>query len=404
VVAGFGLVRRSPGFAGLLAAQAISPLGDAMATTALILHVQRTTGSATAVGLLLFAQAIPPLAAPLAGVVADRFSPGRLLAVGWLVQAVLAGFLALLLPPLGALLAVVFVLALVDTPLSAAVGRCIPAVVADDDLVEANALRGAVWELGTVLGPPLAGLLFAVSGTRLVLGLDALTFLMVIPLALRLPAPAPDAEARVRTSFVREARDGLAFVRRTPYVLAVAVGFWVVVFFSAPDDLILPFLATVTFGGGPVAVGVLLAAASAGLLAGLPLVRPAGRRLGVTGAIVTGFAVMATGNLLTAAAPWLVAAFAAQLLRGFAIPLADSHVTTYLQRSTPPQLLGRVLANVYGGVGVAAAAGYLLGGPVVDATSPRTAFVIVGCGGLAGAAVTAVLLRKARRQRDAVPQ
>ena len=404
MVAGFGLVRRSPGFAGLLAAQAISPLGDAMATTALILHVQRTTGSATAVGLLLFAQAIPPLAAPLAGVVADRFSPGRLLAVGWLVQAVLAGFLALLLPPLGALLAVVFVLALVDTPLSAAVGRCIPAVVADDDLVEANALRGAVWELGTVLGPPLAGLLFAVSGTRLVLGLDALTFLMVIPLALRLPAPAPDAEARVRTSFVREARDGLAFVRRTPYVLAVAVGFWVVVFFSAPDDLILPFLATVTFGGGPVAVGVLLAAASAGLLAGLPLVRPAGRRLGVTGAIVTGFAVMATGNLLTAAAPWLVAAFAAQLLRGFAIPLADSHVTTYLQRSTPPQLLGRVLANVYGGVGVAAAAGYLLGGPVVDATSPRTAFVIVGCGGLAGAAVTAVLLRKARRQRDAVPQ
>ena len=62
-----------------------------MATTALILHVQRTTGSATAVGLVLFAQAIPPLAAPLAGVIADRFSPGRLLAVGWLTQAVLAG-------------------------------------------------------------------------------------------------------------------------------------------------------------------------------------------------------------------------------------------------------------------------------------------------------------------------
>jgi len=115
---------------------------------------------------------------------------------------------------------------------------------------------------------------------------------------------------------------------------------------------------------------------------------------------VTGFALMATGNLLTAAAPWLMAAFAAQVLRGLAIPLADTHVTTYLQRTTPPQLLGRVLANVYGGVGVAAAAGYLIGGPIVDATSPRTAFVIVGCGGLAGAATTAVLLRKARRQPD----
>jgi predicted MFS family arabinose efflux permease len=107
---------------------------------------------------------------------------------------------------------------------------------------------------------------------------------------------------------------------------------------------------------------------------------------------------MAAGNLLTAAAPWLAAAFAAQVLRGLAIPLADAHVTTCLQRTTPPELLGRVLANVYGGVGVAAAAGYVIGGPVVDATSPRTAFVIVGCGGLAGAAVTALLLRHPRRR------
>ena len=397
-VAGFGLVRRSPGLAGLLAAQTISPLGDAMATTALILHLQRTTGSATAVGLLLFAQAIPPLTAPWAGVIADRFPPARLLSAGWLVQAVLAGLLALLLPPLGALLAVVFVLALAGTPLTAAVGRCIPAVVADDDLVAANALRSGMQELGTVLGPPLAGLLFAASGARLVLGLDALTFLVVVPLALRLPALPRDTEGRPRTSFARDARDGLAFVWRTPSVLAIALGFWLVVLFSAPDDLILPFLATLTFRAGPVAVGVLLAAASAGLLAGLPFAGPAGRRLGVTGAIVAGFAIMATGNLLTAAAPWLIAAVAAQVLRGLAIPLADSHVTTYLQRTTPPDMLGRVLANVYGGVGVAAAAGYLLAGPVVDATSPRTAFVLVGCGGLAGAAVTAVLLRKARRQ------
>ncbi len=86
------------------------------------------------------------------------------LIAGWLAQAVLAALLALLLPPLGALLVVVFALALVDTPLAAAVGRCVPAVVADDDLVAANALRSGVRELGTVLGPPLAGLLFAASG------------------------------------------------------------------------------------------------------------------------------------------------------------------------------------------------------------------------------------------------
>jgi NADH-quinone oxidoreductase subunit M len=86
---------------------------------------------------------------------------------------------------------VVFALALVDTPLSAAVGRCIPAVVADDDLVAANALRSGVWELGTVLGPPLAGLLFAVVGrmvydrthTRQLTDLQSLNLSQALPFA-----------------------------------------------------------------------------------------------------------------------------------------------------------------------------------------------------------------------------
>ncbi|TMK43643.1 MAG: MFS transporter, partial [Actinobacteria bacterium] len=177
-----GLLRRSPGFARVLAAQTISPLGDAMATTALILHLQRTLGTPTAVGLLLFAQAIPPIGAPFAGAIADRLRPARLLGAGLLTQAALTGILALRLPSLGPLLAIVFLLALVDTPLGAAAGRCIPVVVADDDLVAANALRGGMRELGTVLGPPLAGLIFAASGARLVLGLDALTFLLAVPL------------------------------------------------------------------------------------------------------------------------------------------------------------------------------------------------------------------------------
>ena len=116
----------------------------------------------------------------------------------------------------------------------------------------------------------------------------------------------------------------------------------------------------------------------------------------MTGAIVAGFAVMATGNLLTAAAPWLMAAFAAQALRVLGIPLADSHVTTYLQRTTPPAMLGRVLANVYGGVGVAAAACYLLGGPVVGRHLPAHGVRDRRLRRLVGVAVTAVLLRKAR--------
>ena len=58
---------------------------------------------------------------------------------------------------------------------------------------------------------------------------------------------------------------------------------------------------------------------------GLPFVRPVGRRLGVTGAIVAGFAIMATGNLLSCALAhglydFLVLLF---LLRGPGAPPRD---------------------------------------------------------------------------------
>lgn len=105
---------------------------------------------------------------------------------------------------------------------------------------------------------------------------------------------------------------------------------------------------------------------------------------------------MSTGNLLTGVAPWLGMAFAAQVVRGIATPLVDSFATTYIQRHVPPQLLGRALANVYGGVSVAAAVGYLAAGPILDATSPRWAMSIVGVGGLAGTGLAGALMRRQR--------
>jgi predicted MFS family arabinose efflux permease len=112
-----------------------------------------------------------------------------------------------------------------------------------------------------------------------------------------------------------------------------------------------------------------------------------------TTAIVGGLAAVGLGNLLTAAAPWLVAAFAAQVVRGLALPVLDGFVATLVQRTVPPGLLGRALANVYGGVSVAAAVGLLVGGPLIDATSPRVALLLAGAGGAGGACLTAVLLR-----------
>jgi hypothetical protein len=109
---------------------------------------------------------------------------------------------------------------------------------------------------------------------------------------------------------------------------------------------------------------------------------------------VWGLASSSAGNLLTGLAPAIGVAFAMQAARGAGLSLIDLGTTTLVQRSVPSALRGRAFANLYGGVGLAAALSYAVGGPLVDLTSPRTVLVLAGAGGvLASAAVGIATVR-----------
>ncbi|HVF33404.1 MAG TPA: MFS transporter [Acidimicrobiales bacterium] len=390
---------RAPGFRRLVAADAISPLGDAMGTIALVLHLQQRQGTATAVATVFVAESLPPLLSPWLGALADRRPGRRLLVSCALAQAGVVAVAAATLPTLVPLFALVLLRALFGAIAAAAAGAALPALVDDDGLPAANRLLGGARELGTVFGPAAAGALFAATGgARVVLAVDALTFLVVAALvaSLRIPAGPP----RPATSLRADTAEGLRHLWRTPVLRALAVGFWLTVLASAADDLLLVFLASDDLEAGPAGTGVLLAAASVGLVVGLLALHRWGRRIAALPAILAGLAVMALGNLLTAAAPVLAVAFLTQALRGGGVALLDANVRTLVQRTVPRALLGRVLSNLYGGVSVAAAAGYVLGGPLLDATSPRTMFVVIGVAGLAAAGLAAVLVRGHEPGRD----
>lgn len=400
--------RRAPwrgagGFRRLLAAEVVSPLGDAMGTVALILHLQATRGTGTAVAAVLVAESLPPLASPWLGALADRHGGRSVLVTCALAQAAVVGAIAVGLPDLVPLFALVLVRAAFATVAAAASGAALPAVVDDVDLPAANALLGGGRELGTVFGPPAAGLLFAWSGgARLVLAIDAATFLAVVVLLAGLRLPRRPAGADEPATVRSDARAGLRELWRTPVLRGLAIAFWVFVLATAADDLVLPFLGADDLGAGPFAIGILLGGASVGLLLGLVTVVRWGRGWAPLRAVLTGFAVTAFGNLLTAAAPVVAVAVMTQVVRGAGTALVEANVRTLVQRTVPRAVLGRVLANLYGGVGVAAALSYAIGGPLLDATSPRVMFVVIGGLGL-GAAATGVALARGRGRGEGAP-
>ena len=380
----------------LWTARTVSFAGDSLGLVALMLHVAETTGEALAVALLLLAgDFVPALFGPLAGTLADRVDRRRVMVGCELVQSALVVAIALWLPSLPLLLVLVGLRAAAAQVFQPASRAAVPAVVPGRDLERANAAVGLGTNGGEALGPLLAAVALPVLGVRGVLLVDAATFLVSAALLGLLPAmPGAGPDRERRASFLADARTGLRYLWDRPLVRAVALGYVAIVACNGIDDVALVFLATDTLGGGDGAVGLLLAAVGIGLLAGYALLARARGGAPMTALLLAGFAVSSAGNLLTGLAWAVAAAFAVQAVRGLGIAAMDVAATTLVQRNVPQHLLGRVFGTLYGGIGVAAAFAYLLGGLLLDRTTPRVAFIAAGSAGLVATMVTALALRR----------
>lgn len=391
---GFAVVRGNSRFRRLWAARIVSSLGDSVALIALLLYAAKTSGSAFVVALLLLAgDTVPSFISPLTGGISDRFDRRTVMVVCELARGVVISVIALIRPNVVLLLVLVAVQGLVGQVFRPASQAAVPALVAEDDLAGANAALG----LGTngldVVGPGLAALLVLLIGLAGVLLADGISFVAEALVLLTLPRlqPPPQAEREGGTSYLVEARIGLAAIWRRPVVRWMVIGFFLVVAFTGVDDVALVFLAE-SLGASESLTSLLYAGGGVGLLAGLFVLTRWSGFLPLLVMVVVGFILSSGGNLLTGVAGAIAFAFGTQVLRGIGISLQDTGTTTQIQRLVPAQLHGRVFSNLYGGIGLAAGLSYLLAGPAVQSFGPRAVFIGAGSGGvMSGIAVGIVL-------------
>jgi MFS family permease len=318
-----------------------------------------------------------------------------------LAQGALVAVIALTLPSLPLLLTLVALRAVAGQIFQPASRAAVPALVHDRNLESANSALGFGTNGSEALGPLLAAALFPLLDVRGVLLVDAATFLVSAVVLARLPRlPPASAGPEGRASFLADARAGVGYIWSVPTVRVIALGFCAVVAFNGVDDVALVFLATDSLGGGPSAVALLLAAVGIGLLVGYLLLARCAGRLPMVAAFLIGLGVSSIGNLLSGLAWAVSAAFVLQTVRGVGIAAMDVGATTLLQRLVPPVMLGRVFGNLYGAIGIAAALSYLLGGLLLDLTSPRVTLVAAGVGGMLATLVTAVALRRSLDRRS----
>lgn len=389
------LLRERPAFGSLVLARMISFAGDSLSLVALMLHVSQSTGQALAVAaLLLVGDVVPALLSPLAGVLVDRLDRRRVLITCEIVQAALLTAIALTIPALPLLLALVAARAVIGQVSQPAARAAVPALVAPDDLPRANSALGFAGNGAEVLGPALAAALLPLLGTTGVLLVDAASYAVSALLLTRLPALRRPGQTAV-PGLLAQAREGLRHLWRLRPVRILALGYCGVVAANGIDDVALLVLATDTLRAGESVTALLLGAVGLGLLLGYAALARGGGRIGMVTLLIAGFAVSSIGNLLTGLA-WAVAvAFGLQALRGIGLAAMDVASNTLLQRLVPDAMLGRVFGNLYGLIGLAAGVSYVAGGLLLDATSAPVTFLAAGFAGTLVTVLVALTLPRA---------
>ncbi|WP_223758434.1 MFS transporter [Myxococcus sp. RHSTA-1-4] len=401
-----GLLRHNAAFRALWSARVISFTGDSLSLVALMLHVAGTTGQALAVSLLLLVgDFAPSLLGPITGAISDRFDLKRVMIACELLQGALLLLIALTLPPLPLLLALVAVRAVAGQVFQPASRAAVPALVRERDLETANSTLGFGTNSAEALGPFVAAALLPFVGVRGVLLVDAASFLAsaVMLASVRSLPPAASEAHGAPVSLLRQARLGLGYILSAPAVRGIGLGFCAVVAFNGVDDVALVVLAKETFRAGDPAVGLLLGSVGVGLVLGYALLARYGARASMPVLLLVGFAVSSVGNLLTGLAWAVSAALAMQTVRGVGIAAMDVATNTLIQRVVPPGMLGRVFGNLYGAIGVAAALSYVGGGLLLDATSAPVTLVVAGTGGTLATLLVAFALPGALRKSLAAP-
>jgi MFS family permease len=266
---------------------------------------------------------------------------------GLAILSALLGVLTWLrLDSLGVVYVIVALLAATSTFDLPARQSLVPNLVPREDLTNAFSLTSIAFQVGSIAGPALGGIVLARLGVAYAYWINALTYLAVLVALVRMgdvpQKPMREAgRAAGPRAFFHDAFEGLRFVRSQPIIFSTMLLDFFATFFSSATAL-LPIFARQILGVGAIGYGWLVAAPAVGA-ASAALVVTWRRHIPSQGRVlllaVTGFG-LATVVFGLSRAFWLT--FAALAVTGVTDGVSMIIRNTIRQLRTPDHLRGRM--------------------------------------------------------------
>jgi MFS family permease len=393
-------LRASRDFRLLWGGLLVSETGHQFTIVATFIQVWRLTGSTLAVGAIgLVGLAALALGTLIGGQVLDLVDRRRLLIASQFsymtaAAALLVGALAGT-PPVWLVYAGIALLSATSAIDSPARNAMTPRLVGRELVPAAAALNQIVWQVSSLVGPAVAGVVIARSGLAWAYAVDLVTYGAMLAAAIAIVPVPPERAPDAKTGWAA-VREGFAYVRGRPVLTSTFVIDIIAMVFGMPRALF-PILAVDRFHAGATVTGLLFAAPAVGALIGAATTGWVGRIRHQGRAVLWSVALWGIGITAFGLVGSLGPALVFLAIAGGADVISAVFRNTILQLSVPDALRGRVsgihILVVTGGPRL----GDLEAGVVAAAFSPTFSVVSGGVLCIAGTAALAVLVPSFRR-------
>jgi MFS family permease len=328
--------------------QLVSVIGTWMQSVGQGWLMHKLTGSAWMLGLLAFTQFVPVTMFSLwAGVVADRVDKRRMILITQSLAAVQALLLAAVVS--GGMVKpwMVLVLAFVFGTINAfdlpARQSFLVEMVGKEDLPNAIALNSAAFNTARVIGPAIAGIVVALAGEALCFWLNALSYLAVIAMLLRMDLVARPAAAAAGAA-AESLMEGVRYVLATPPVRNLLVLLGVMCSLGFQYTTLLPVYARQILHTGSEAFGLMVSAFGLGSLLSAIVLTRRHDRWRLRRNLQLALACAAVGMAVFAWSRALPLTLAMGCAAGFGLILYVASTNVLLQLTIEDRFRGRVMS------------------------------------------------------------
>ena len=359
----------------LWSSQAVSSLGSAMTSYALVLWTYGKQGTATSVALLTFFTYLPSIIfCFIAGTLADKWDKKRIMLVSDLVAALGTATVFLLYETGGLQISHLYIVNFIISCMNAF--QCPASYVAvsllapKEQYVRVGGLQAFANSLVTVTAPALATVFLSLGGLRTVFIIDLSTFAIAfcsLAFFIRIPA-LPKKLEEAKEKFWKSCLAGYGFLKEHRPILNIILFFSFINFLAYLTGFgTLPVMILKRSGDNQTALTMVSTAIGLGTLAGSVLVTfltPGKSRTRIIfGACAISFLLCDIPWSLGRNVPiWVLAAFVGNL----PLPFLNANLTTLMRTNVPKELQGRVFSTrdtlQYGTIPL----GLFLGGYLAD--------------------------------------